>query len=130
MYLHHKYIGFFMIPQLSLHYSSSPLTFSPTREYERELSSLIHQLIDSKINHLEFEKQFQLYLNQGIVPTEEESALLHAQGYAVSHDPLTIDRFRTFVFPNDVEHTTAIQFATPSTGLLVDRFKMYRPGPA
>ena len=113
-----------MIPILSLDSPSSLLT--PIREP----SFLIHQLIDKKKNHLEFEKQFQLCLNQGIAPTEEELILLNAHGYAVSHDPLTIDRFRTFVFPGDAEHTLAIQSATSRTGLLVDRFKMYRPGPA
>lgn len=76
------------------------------------------------------EKQMQLSLNQGVKVTEAELAQLRSNGYSISYDPNTIEKFRNFVFPNDPELTHAIQTASAKTGLLIDRFKMYRPGPA
>ena len=63
-------------------------------------------------------------------PKKEELALLHSFGYSISYDPNTLEKFKTFVFPKDFELTQVIQAAHSKGGLLVDRHKMYRPGPA
>ena len=102
------------------------------------LSQKIQQLVamqenyrpsDHRLGLIALEKEVQLALNRGEVVTDSDLQRLHSAGYAISHHAETLSRFAGFVFREDVELAQAIQTATPEGGLLVDGFKMYRPGP-
>ncbi|MGZ3634256.1 MAG: hypothetical protein ACXVAJ_08020 [Parachlamydiaceae bacterium] len=55
---------------------------------------------------------------------------LQGAGYLITYNPETIARFKSFYLRTNPELTQAVQNATEKGGLLVDGFKMYRPGPA
>ncbi|MBA3238878.1 MAG: tetratricopeptide repeat protein [Parachlamydiaceae bacterium] len=99
-------------------------------EFSNLLEDAIHELVQGDNNRQRWEKSLQLLLNKGMKPTEKDLTLLRSSGYSISYDPQTLEKFRIFVFPNDPEMTIAIQSATQEGGLLTDRHKMYRPGPA
>ena len=94
------------------------------------LQEAVKGLIETKENRQVWEKKLQLLLNQGVRPSETERNLLHSLGYSISYNFKTLEKFKTFIFPNDSELTKAIQSANCQGGLLLDRYKMYRPGPA
>ena len=109
-----------------------PNTFPPSPYhalYHSPLQEIIEGLIKAKERQL-WEKKLQLLLNQGMRPSETELNLLRSLGYSISNNPKTLEKFKTFIFPNDLELTEAIQSANCQGGLLLDRYKMYRPGPA
>ena len=104
------------------------LTYPVPQVFIRGLLRDFAQL--KKADSSEFEKQLQLALNRGEIPTPTEIELLQSEGYSISYNPETLARFKTFVFPGNQQLTEAIQSATVRGGLLVDRYKMYRPGPS
>lgn len=98
-------------------------------ESQSPVQPLVAALLKNK--DLPTEIQFQQALNNGSLKlTSLDNKHLRAHGYYVTHRPETVAKFSQFNLRSSPELTEAIQKAKPETGLLVDRNKMYRPGPA
>ncbi|MBA3237117.1 MAG: tetratricopeptide repeat protein [Parachlamydiaceae bacterium] len=76
------------------------------------------------------EVELQSLLNDGVNPPSWFLDKLQEKGYSISYNPETIARFKNFSFPNNILLQNAIRSATAETGLIIERNRMYRPGPA
>ncbi|MGZ6330309.1 MAG: class I SAM-dependent methyltransferase, partial [Parachlamydiaceae bacterium] len=99
--------------------------------FERSgIDNAIEELLDGKGDRLAKELQIQKALSCLERPSMALLARLQEAGYLITYNPETIARFKSFYLRANPELTQAIQTATERGGLLVDGFKMYRPGPA
>lgn len=105
-------------------------SYSPNQISTFSFKALIDQLLCDQERRVEHEKNLQQQLNERGPPSQEEITQLEEGGYSVSLNWETVERFRHFTIPQDPQWSQLIQAATPERGLLIDRYKMYRPGPA
>lgn len=92
------------------------------------IQKLLSALNDSQ--RYQAELSVQQALNRGVVVSLEDRKALLDVGYLVTHNRDTLNRFKDFELRCQPELEQAIRQAHPDGGLLVDRNKMYRPGPA
>ncbi|MGZ6330268.1 MAG: methyltransferase domain-containing protein, partial [Parachlamydiaceae bacterium] len=101
------------------------VVFEPCR-----IDDAIEPLLAGKGDRLAAELQIQKALNCLERPSNGLVSRIREAGYLITYHPETIARFKSFYLRGNSELTQAIQSATERGGLLVDGFKMYRPGPA
>jgi tetratricopeptide (TPR) repeat protein len=126
--------------------SSSSSRITPSIFIEGEpilkhtLSDLIMRLERLRVLNLESRQEqqerweselaIQRQLNEGVAISREDESRLNEMGYGISKNPHTIERFRRFQFNPFPALAETIRAATVEGGLLLDRYKAYRPGPA
>jgi tetratricopeptide (TPR) repeat protein len=123
----------------SLSTNTPPITHvsypsSPGSSSGPSLRGLIDELINipaqSTIERHSCEERIQQCLNNGQKPSEDDLTALQTGGYSISYNAATLERFKNFSLANHLELSQTIQAATEATGILVNRYNMYQPGPA